>query len=177
LNLSEILSSKGLIRELLNMKKKLFVFLFVVLAVITAVSVMAIPALAGPPENAEGTWTYWLTSDWQERVGCNIFWFMTDEGVFDGTFVGTEIEEGYVTIHCNGKMSYKGDLTFTGTVDGSDPGTMKIRNVGTFTGTVWEGKWVILNGTGGLENLQGQGTWEGPPGFLEYEGNFHFEPH
>ena len=38
------------------MKKKLFVFLFIVLAVIMVVSVMAIPALAGPPEiNASGS--------------------------------------------------------------------------------------------------------------------------
>jgi hypothetical protein len=40
------------------MRKKLFVSMFVVLAVILVISVMAIPALARSKANAEGVWYY-----------------------------------------------------------------------------------------------------------------------
>ena len=102
---------------------------------------------------------------------------MTDTGTFEGTFDGTEIEEGMVVIHCNGKASFKGNLSFYGTVGESEPGTMEMRIVGHSPDyTFWQGTWVILSGTDGLENLRGQGTLEGEPGFMVYEGNYHFEP-
>ena len=169
-------------REMLKMKKKLFNFLFVVLAVIMAVSVMVIPALAGPPEEASGSWIYAPVSQTDpEFVGCNTVIFMTDEGDFTGTFVGQETETGMLVFHCNGKASYKGNLTFTGTVAGSDTGTMELRIVGKSSNpsdqsAFWQGTWVILSGTGGLETLRGRGIWMGGPGDLVYEGNYHFEP-
>ena len=158
------------------MKRRSLLLITVLLVALLAA--LSVPAHAGPPDNATGTWNYGLVEDYQYQVGCNIFWPMTDEGIFDGTFVGTETEVGMVVIHCNGKMSYKGNLSFEGTVAGSDWGTMEMRNVGTFNDQemIWEGKWKILHGTGGLANLRGQGTWWGPPGSLQYAGNYHFEP-
>jgi len=155
------------------MKRKLLVLV----AVIMVLSMMLIPALAVPPGNAAGEWTYTVLDMDGEEVGCNTVISMTDEGTFDGTFVGTETEDGMVVIHCNGKWSFKGNLSFEGTVNGSQPGTMEMRIVGTSSdGTLWQGTWVILSGTEGLATLRGQGTWWGPGGHLEYAGNYHFEP-
>ena len=51
-------------------------------------------------------------------------------------------------------------------VDGKE-GTVVIRLVGKKPiGGEWFGSWVILSGTGELENLRGQGIWRGPG----YEG-------
>jgi hypothetical protein len=155
------------------MKKKLIT----IFSVIVLLAVASTPVLAGPPGKASGVWTYALTSYGpEEYMGCNTFIPMDDAGTFTGTFEGTETESGILVIHCNGNMSYKGNLTFTGTVDGSAPGTMKLRIVGQLGAQGWEGTWVIRGGTGGLENLHGQGTWGGPPGIMEYSGNYHFEP-
>jgi hypothetical protein len=83
-------------------------------------------------------------------------------------------------VHCNGRASYKGNLSFAGTVNG-ESGTMEMRIVGTSTDLPWfeawwQGTWVILSGTDGLATLRGQGTWEGYLGSFAYEGNYHFEP-
>jgi hypothetical protein len=153
--------------------------LFVLLAVIMILSVVAIPALAGPPQEALGTWNYAPIVETMEYefVSCNTFISMTDTGIFEGTFDGTEIEVGLAVIYCNGRASYKGILSFTGTVAGSEPGTMELRTVGNSPDySFWKGTWVILSGTDGLENLRGQGTWSGPPGSFVYEGKIHFEP-
>lgn len=49
--------------------------------------------------------------------------------------------------------------------------------------TDWEGRWVILSGTGDLSTLHEQGTWWGPGapdvgewGDIYYAGRVHFEP-
>lgn len=66
-------------------------------------------------------------------------------------------------------------------------GTLEMRVVGSSPDvpTGWEGKWVILSGTGDLANLRGQGTWWGPGydpanpleyGKIDYSGKIHFEP-
>ena len=155
------------------MKNKLFIMVLVIMLV----SVTAIPAFAGPPDKAFGAWEYGPDTMVFEEVGCNTFIFMTDSGKFTGTFEGTENEEGVVAIHCNGKASFKGNLIFEGTVAGSYWGTMEMRIVGTSPDySLWQGTWVILGGTDGLENIKGQGKWYGPPGDLTYEGNYHFEP-
>ena len=102
---------------------------------------------------------------------------MNDEGTWGGTFDGTETEYGILVIYCNGNMSYKGDLTFVGSVEGRS-GTLEMRTVGTCCHEeyLWEGTWTILSGTGDLKNLRGHGTWFGDPGSLEYDGKYHFEP-
>jgi hypothetical protein len=154
------------------MKKKLLVLL----AMVTVLTTGVFAVQASPPEAAAGSWTYAPSSIIKVvTAGCNQFTYMIDEGTFDGTFTGTEMEIGVVTEHCNGRWSYKGNLTFTGTVNGQS-GTLEMRIVGRADDfSDWLGTWVILSGTNELENLHGQGTWYGAPGNLEYEGNIHFE--
>jgi hypothetical protein len=142
--------------------------------------ILAVPVQADRPGIAGGEWTYEIISDLDHptQVGCNLVYEPTmDEGDFEGTFEGSETEVGVLVFHCNGAGSFKGFLTFTGTVDGTYSGTLEMRIVGTSSDlSWWEGTWVILGGTGDLATLRGQGTWEGPAGSLTYDGNYHFEP-
>jgi hypothetical protein len=146
--------------------------------VVLLLLVLSVPVHAGPPGFAYGDWVYAPTHMADPDVaGCNSFIYMEDEGTFTGTFEGDEVEVGWLVFHCNGKASYKGNLSFSGTVADSEEGTMELRIVGTSSDlTYWEGTWVILGGEDGLAKLQGQGIWYGPPGSLTYEGNYHFEP-
>jgi hypothetical protein len=140
--------------------------------------ILAVPAQADRPGIAGGEWTYGIVLDEPTYVGCNTVYEPTiDEGDFTGTFEGSETEVGVLVFYCNGAGSFKGFLTFTGTVDGTHSGTLEMRIVGTSSDlSWWEGTWVILGGTEDLATLRGQGTWEGPPGLLTYDGNYHFRP-
>lgn len=146
----------------------------------TLLLILAVPVQADRPGIAGGEWTYEMVGGMDDptQVGCNLVFEPTlDEGDFTGTFEGSETEVGVLVFYCNGAGSFKGFLTFTGTVDGNRSGTLEMRIVGTSSDlSWWEGTWVILGGTGDLATLRGQGTWEGPPGNLTYDGNYHFEP-
>ena len=162
------------------MKKKLFVLLIVLMAL----ALVSISALAGPPEKAEGLWQYQPFILEVKEAGCNTFLTTFENGLWTGTFEGTSTEDGKVVIHCNGAWSFNAIVSFEGSVAGKS-GTMTMSVVGTRPDGLadWEGKSVILNGTGDLANLRGQGTWWGPGapapevwGDIYYEGNYHFEP-
>lgn len=187
------------------MKKKLFVLL----AAICILFVVSIAALAGPPEDAQGYW-YYLPSQPPEVVkivGDNTFLSIADTGYWTGTFngdvdcsefkapeddlaenCGESTDIGWVTIHSNDAWFYRGIVSLDPvTVDGKT-GTLEMRVSGSRPDaeldedSEWEGKWVITGGSGQLEGLRGQGTWEGPGylggadyGIIRYAGNFHFE--
>ena len=163
------------------MKKKLFILLFVLMAL----SIVSINALAGPPEKAEGLWQYQPFILEVKEAGCNTFLTTFENGLWTGTFEGTSTEDGKVVIHCNGAWSFNAIVTFSELkVDGKS-GTLKMSVFGSRPDAFsdWQGKSVILSGTGDLANLRGQGTWWGPGaaaegewGDIYYEGNYHFEP-
>ena len=76
-------------------------------------------------------------------------------------------------------------MTFEEVVVDGKSGGLILSIVGNLPAGVlhWYGHWVILEGTGDLANLRGQGYWWGPgsdgPGLwgqLFYDGNYHFEP-
>jgi hypothetical protein len=163
------------------MKKKMSISLIVLMAL----SLVALPALAGPPQRAEGLWQYQPFILGVKEAGCNTFLTTFENGLWTGTFEGKSTEDGKVVIHCNGAWSFNAIVTFSElTVDGKS-GTLKMSVVGTRPDGLadWQGKSVILSGTGELANLRGQGTWWGPGapapevwGDIYYEGNYHFEP-
>ena len=162
------------------MKKKLLV-LSILLALLL---LLTIPALAGPPQNAEGLWQYQPFILEAKEAGCNTFLTTFENGLWTGTFEGTSTEDGKVVIHCNGAWSFNAIVSFEGSVAGKS-GTLKMSVVGKRPDAFseWEGKSVILSGTGELAQLRGQGTWWGPGapapeewGDIYYEGKYHFEP-
>jgi hypothetical protein len=127
----------------------------------------AVPAFASQPMPASGF------SD-------NAVWIPTDDGLmavadFHGTFEGVLSH-----IVSDGRAS---EASFQGCVDGRC-GELEMILV-TQKGLDplargHEGKWVVLQGTGDLDTLRGQGTFVIQGSFpnltLYYEGNYHFDP-
>ena len=159
--------------------------LLTLLTLSVILSVLSIPALAGPPETAEGVWQYKPTIVDVRMADGNTFLTTTEEGIWTGTFVGTSREEGQVVIHRSGFWSFNGLVFFDEVTVDDKSGTLVMSAVGKRADvfTDWQGKWVILSGTGDLANLRGQGTWWGPGapdvgqwGDIYYSGNIHFEP-
>jgi hypothetical protein len=159
--------------------------LLTLLTMFIALSMLSIPAHAGPPKPAEGLWRYKPSIVDVRIADGNTFFTTTEEGEWTGTFVGTSSEEGKVVIHRSGFWSFNGLVFFDAvTVDGKS-GTLVMSAVGKRADVFadWQGKWVILSGTGDLASLRGQGTWWGPGapeveqwGDIYYSGKIHFEP-
>ncbi len=117
-------------------------------------------AKAGPPVPASGSSTNCQCLTDFRPVGGNLIltWDITQTftGTFTGTWVGTERD---VVFH-NGSATFHGSGIFTGSVNGSQPGTIMLTYVGNAPGPVGGiAYWVVDQGTGGLASLHGHGTF------------------
>jgi len=166
------------------MKKRSTKFLITVL-IAALLAVFSVPVSAGPPDNAEGLWQYQPFILGAEEAGCNTFLTTFENGMWTGTFEGASTEDGKVVIYCSGAWSFNAIVSFSEVSVNGKEGTLKMSVVGSTPDafTDWEGKWVIISGTGELANLRGQGIWWGPGapdvglwGDIYYSGDVHFEP-
>jgi len=145
-----------------------------------------IPAAASPPVNSNGYLEYIpsIVDVW--TADGNTFMDTTEVADWYGALSGTSSDVGKVVIHASGAWFYKATASFEGTVDGKS-GTLKISMLGKRPDAIseWQGTWVILSGTGELENLRGHGTFWGlgytgnppdVPGRIDYAGEIHFDP-
>lgn len=165
------------------MKKKLVVLL----ALIVVLSMVSIPALAGPAVEEPNEWYYLPVGELEiiKVVGGNTFIASHDTGYWTGEIQGVEEDFGVVVIHRNGAWFYKGKVEFSLATVAGQSGTLAMTVHGSKPDAPsdWEGRWVITGGTGGLEDLRGQGTWWGPGwqgdptvhGVVEYAGDLHFD--
>ena len=160
--------------------KKLFAISLMLFAFVLA----PMPASASPPTEVNFTETY--SADplaLTVRVaGSNTFISgPTDTDVWEGDFEGVSTQDFVVVNHSvAGFNNYRGLIEFEGSVLDSE-GTLVMKTNGKQadgeafpTDAVWTGHWVIVSGTGDLENLRGQGTFSGPSGFLTFAGKVHF---
>jgi hypothetical protein len=175
------------------------------LSLVIVLSVFAIPASAGPPSPVAGTWYYLpyvkVLDDsgecvkpeeddkrppCQRSVGGNTFMETYEDGWWEGSFDGTSVDHGKVVIHRSDLWTFNALVYFEGEVNGAS-GTLVLSVNGSrpTSDAEWEGRWVILSGTGELETLHGQGNWWGPgwlsdhpdePGVIPYNGKVHFAP-
>lgn len=164
--------------------------IILLLAFTVTLALTAVPVSAGPKVEASGSWWYYPTFVSEpEFRGQNVFLYGSDIGFWEGTFTGSHEEEFDVVCHFGSGISlYKGEMTFTGTVEDETgalrSGTMVIKmngkvdavapDCGPIFDTDWHGHWVIIGGTGELEDVHGHGTFTGPSGLLYYEGQVHF---
>jgi hypothetical protein len=160
---------------------------------VTLLFTLSTPVHATTPIPVSGTldYTFTITDIWV--ADGNTFIEATEKEVWTGNFSGTAQSVFRVVIFSSGFWNVWLRSNFTGEVDGKS-GTMVIQLVGKRTWWDeerfwWYGQWVILSGTGELENLRGRGTWWGPgyegvdeeipeiPGErpdIYYEGEIHF---
>jgi hypothetical protein len=169
--------------------------LSVLVSLVIILTIVAIPASAGPPEEAGGEWYYMPTSMEFEYAGDNLVVYIEDEGHWTGTFDGepgedyaVSVDTGVTVVHPSGHAVYKGSALFESVTVNGRTGSLEMRVNGTtpsFGSVDWEGMWVIIGGDGDLKSLRGQGTWWGPGydlndpdvwGEIYYGGKVHFEP-
>jgi len=157
------------------MRKMLSAGLLVCL--VALLSTLSTAVHATPPTPASGDWTYTPRIIDERWADGNLFRYGEEDSVWHGTFEGESDDVFTVVIHPSGFRNVKGLIYFDGAVNGEE-GTLVIRFVGEGTPppVTWSGQWVILRGTGELENLRGQGIWWGPPRDVDYLGQIHFEP-
>jgi hypothetical protein len=168
-----------------KMKKRLLVLL----AVIVVLSMISIPALAGPPEAADGVWCYTPDLDSivvEKVVGGNEFFTATETAVWTGTFDGESVDHCRAVIHRSGAWWGYCTISFASVTVGGKTDALEMFAMVRRPNAAadWDGTWVISGGSGALKNLRGQGTvsgpgWQGDPavcGVIDYSGNIHFEP-
>ncbi len=157
----------------------------VLLVLAVALALAAVPVSAHPQPNASGTWDYELVGIPEILVdGSTVIIRGQDIGEWHGTFEGFT-EEDFVVICYPGVNLYRGEMTFTGSVEDEwgtwHEGTMVLKTRGTqYSDTCepspaeWNGRWVIDGGTGGLADIDGRGTFHGPSFHPLYEGHIEF---
>ena len=65
-----------------------------------------------------------------------------------------------------------------GSVLDGEPGIAELQLTGILKAETddWQGTWWMGQGTEGLENVHGQGTWHGEGLSFSYDGLVHFDP-
>ena len=104
---------------------------------------LAAPVSAGKPMEASGTETFVLTPTCNpgaafggvdpancRTAGPNVFLGLANPGAREGTFEGTQFFDGKVNAKANGDFTFRGVLTFEGTVEGCGEGTVMFWNEG-----------------------------------------------
>lgn len=171
-------------REILLLKRTLLAPLALLTMVLSATVVHA-----DPPNEANGTLTYDLSTAEvvsTRLAGETLFIDVTIEGSIEGTLSG-DIEEAYTVVHHSKTLfnTYRGVLEFEGTVMDAEgvkhEGSLRLLTRGRQdpglpvpSATPWYMSWVIVDGSGGLEGVQGHGTGTLTVDSLVYAGQVHF---
>ena len=153
------------------------------LVIVMSLAVFAV-VQASTPIPTEGDWTAITTEFEFEVVGQNLFYSAVADMEFTGSLIGTAVlvESGVEHGGGEGPLVARGVIHFTGSIDGSDEGSIdmkytRIKDGGLSSPISMEGKRVFdsKTGTGGLANMHGTAHFDGALGVGTYEGQYHFE--
>jgi hypothetical protein len=180
---------------------KKVVFFIPLAAIVMFLTIM--PAYAYQPTDISGNWRAISPGTISATIaGGNVF--LAFEGAtaqyYQGDMIGTLTQNILVVFHYGDSAiaqsldltkpstwpqtdwNWHIDRTFTGTVLGSDPGTLTMKLEAKGYGRIGapvsiEGTWVIISGSDGLANLHGQGTWQNTATQQnQYQGQVKFSP-
>jgi hypothetical protein len=141
------------------------------------VSFAAPATAAGPPIAASGSFQQvsFVPSNFRTADGVTFFDF-TEHDSLSGTLSGTSVIQGSCVALASGETLCQAVETFTGTVAGQGEAgdTVTFHDVVAIdaTGAV-QGSFAVIDGTGALANVHGQGTFEGTS-TGSYSGRFVF---
>ncbi len=156
-----------------------------IVSVVCLILALVAPVLVPETANAErrmavsGTIVFGTNPPPLKVVAIGGYTVYTDN--LDGVITGTIQSPKFIfirtlIIHSNGEFDITGQITGTATIFGRSGGfTQRITGTGTPMKAI-HGQWVIMNGTGGLEGLHGEGTFSGIAGQAsDYAGRIYFD--
>ena len=164
------------------MRKKYWVTILCIIAILSIPTLISIAKKNNHHGRmpASGTWVFY--PDHKDlKFGEDYTYILGNEtGDWTGTFTGTDYAIFFAEKNPEGTFVYLpyGVIFFEGEVNGKT-GTLRI-NFGPAekkgSPMLWSGPWEILDGTGELDNLSGEGTWwEITPKNIEYTGWIRFK--
>jgi hypothetical protein len=127
-------------------------------------TVMSGTALAQEPMPVSGSFEYSPEVFSKVSAGGSVFFDASEDEVWTGDIEGTAVAPFRMVVTPDGAFDAWLHAEFEGTVLGEYEGTMTVvsRFKRPAVGAHWTGEWIILNGTGELEDLRGHGTAWGP---------------
>jgi hypothetical protein len=157
--------------------------LLTLLLAAAATLVVVQPASASPPVAVTGTFFFVaapVPSDFRAADGNTFVTLFFPKGVLTGDITGTFTEQLRVVTHSDGSQNVHGNATCTCTVAGRT-GVLVFDNIrGTTNPSGVGNAHFVLSGSGGLDDLHGQGTAiitptpQGPFGI--YTAHIHLAP-
>lgn len=145
--------------------------LFVIVLAIVSLFLLVTPSLAEDGEpvvvTVSGSFDFFPESYASFASGGRKFKDAYETEVWVGDIVGTATAPFRVSVNPDGTINAWLWAEFEGTILGEYEGTMVMLSLYTrhSSQTHWSGQWIIMSGTGDLENVQGYGTAWGP-GFV-----------
>lgn len=150
------------------------------LAMVAATALLAQPALATTPTEGGGAFAFTAgptVTSFRTAAG-NTFLTLTAPETMTGAINGTSSFRFRQVIHSSGESNIKGIITCACSVGGRS-GTIELRFEGTGAGTTaspLDGQFVFQNGTAGLADLRGEGTFHNVGAAGTYTVRWHFDP-
>lgn len=124
---------------------------------------LASAAAAGPPTTATGTGTILTTEVTSVRSsGPVVITEFTQTGTVTGTLTGTFVEDVRVVQHRDGRITFAGSATITGTAAGCGTGDIPVRLEGSGAG-------VGVAAHGRIQSVQGSANTAGTHVVLEFD--------
>jgi hypothetical protein len=137
------------------------------LSVVAALSLSALPTTAAAETTITGTGTFAITSDTVTSVTLadgNVFVVEELGGTIAGAMSGTFVVDDTAIAHPSGVFEIHGTFIFTGSVLGVGSGTFtaEVSDHG-FGQGILSGELTLVSGTGDLSGLQGVVSFSSPP--------------
>lgn len=128
------------------------------------VAAMTGASLAQEAVSVAGSFNYTPEVFAQIPAGDTVFFDASEDEVWIGDIEGTAVSPFRMVVTPDGSFDAWLYTEFKGTVLGEHEGTMVVlsRYTRPAASAHWTGEWMILSGTGGLENAHGHGAAWGP---------------